>query len=384
MPEKPNIMKKSAFLILVALAGGISSCGSRGGNSAPGDAPVPVNVITLAPEHVVYYDSYPAYISALKEVEIRGDVTGYVTGIYFEEGKAVRQGQKLYEIDRSRYMASFEEAKANVEIAKANLDKATQDYDRYAELSRQDAIAKQKLDYAATELRNAKLQVDKANAGQVKAKAELDYSLITAPFDGTIGISRVRLGTLISPGQTLLNTISSDDPVCADIEIGEKEYPRFRELETKDPATIDSSFRLIMPDNSPYPLSGRIGIIDRAVNQQTGTIKVRLNFPNPGRRLIPGMNCKIKVKNELSGSVILIPSKAVVEQMGEFFVFLDKGDKAAQVKITPGVHIGDKVIVENGLSPGDEVVTDGIQKLRDGSSLTTKMPDQKNNNTGGR
>ena len=376
-------MKKNVHLfVLTGLTAGILSCKAPAGSNNTDDKPVSVSVGQVIPENVIYYDSYPATITALKEVEIRGDVSGYVTGIFFTEGSVVRQGEKLYEIDRSRYMASYEEAKANVDIARANLDKVKQDYDRYIELSKQDAIAKQRLDYAKTDVQNATLQVDKALAEQTKAKTDLDYSLITAPFDGTIGISHVRLGTLITPGQTLMNVISSDDPMGVDLEIDEKEYGRFREMETRTSAPDDSTFRLVLPDNTLYSGSGKIGILDRAVNQQTGTIKVRIIFPNAGKRLIPGMNCKIKVMNATAGSRILIPLKAIVEQMGEFFVFLDRQGKAGQVKVALGKHVGDKVIVESGLVSGDQYILDGIQRLRDGSPISTNLQKSDNQKKG--
>ncbi len=194
---------------------------------------IPVNVTEVREESVSYYSNYPGTVVALSEVELRSEVSGFITGIYFKEGSFVKKGQKLYEIDRSKYIASYNQAKANVDIATANEEKARRNADRYTKLSEQDAIAKQRLDDAMTDLQNAGLELVSAKAGLAKAQTDLNYSLITAPFDGTIGISQVKMGSLVSPGQTLLNTISTDDPMGADFVINERELGKFQELSGK-------------------------------------------------------------------------------------------------------------------------------------------------------
>lgn len=334
-----------------------------------GMAPVPVNIAIPEYKHVVYYNDYPANVVALKEVELRCEVGGEITGIFFEEGQTVKQGQKLYEVDRSSYEASYQQAKANLDIAQSNLERVQKDADRYTELSKQDAIAQQRLDDALTNLQNAKLQLVSAKAGLVKAQTELNYSIVSAPFDGTIGISKVRMGTLVTPGQTLLNIISSDDPMGVDFVINETELSRFQMLEKKSATKNDSTFRILLPDNAIYPQAGKISIIDRAVDPQTGTIRVRLSFPNRERILRPGMSCNVKVLNENTGNHLVIPYKAVSEQMGESYVYTVKGNVAKQAKLDLGARVGENVIVNSGLSQTDTVVTDGIQKLREGAIL---------------
>jgi membrane fusion protein (multidrug efflux system) len=323
---------------------------------------------------VIYYDSYPATTVALKQVELRSNVTGYITQIYFKEGEPVAKGEKLYEIDRSKYQASYEQAKNNVAIAQANLDRVKRDADRYEELNKQDAIAKQRLDDAMTALKNAQFQVASAKEDLVKASTDLNYSLITAPFNGTIGISSVRLGTLVSPGQTLLNIISSDDPMGVDFVINENELMRFQKLEQKPLNKNDSTFKVLLSDNTYFQAHGHISIIDRAIDPQTGTIKIRLDFPNAKRALKAGMSCNVKVLNENSGSQVIIPYKAVVEQMGEYFVYVAKDKKANQVKISLGTKLGQNIIVQNGIEAGQVIVTDGVQKLHNGSVLQLAMP----------
>ncbi len=331
--------------------------------------PASVNAYTVHSEKVTYYDTYPGTVVALNQVELHSQVNGYVTGIFFKEGDHVKKGQKLYEIDRSIYQASYEQAKAGVDIAEANLEKAQRDVDRYINLSKQDAIAQQTLDDANTSLRNANLQLVSAKANLLKARTDLSFSVITAPFSGIIGISSVKPGTYINTGQTVLNTISTDDPMAADLQIDEKSISRFVGLLNKTALQNDSTFRIVLPDNSVYPEFGKIYAIDRAIDPQTGTIKVRLTFPNRSGYLRVGMSCLVKVLNTNSGMQVVIPYKAVTEQMSEYFVFLIKDGKAHQTKIKLGPNLGENIVVKKGLMDGDKIVLNGIQNLRDGTPV---------------
>jgi len=365
--------------LILGCSSWLASCKTGDKQQNQQNTAVPVNVIKVSKQNLVYYDSYPATAVALKEVELRCEVGGDITGMFFKEGQPVRQGQRLYEIDKSRYLASYQQAKANLDIAQSNVERTQRDADRYVSLSKEDAIAKQRLDNALTDLQNAKSQVISAKADLAKAETELNYSVISAPFDGTIGISRVRMGALVTPDQTLLNVVSSDNPMGVDFVINENELGRFQLLETKVLGKTDSTFRISLPDNSIYPVNGKISIIDRAVDPQTGTIKIRLSFENSKRVLKPGMSCSVKILNENSGSLVVIPYKSVVEQMSEYFVYRVDSMKAKQTKLSLGAKIGPNVIVRKGLSEGDSIVVDGVQRLHDGSSVAIGTPKQAGN-----
>jgi membrane fusion protein (multidrug efflux system) len=362
------------LVIYAALVAVCVSCGKNGTEKKNETPAVPVTVTKVLHTDAIFYNSYPANVVALKEVELRGQVSGYITGIYFSEGKKVRSGEKLYEIDRRKYQATYEGIQSAVKIAEANLEKVQRDADRYSELAKQDAVAKQLLDNAMTDLKNARQQVDAANSEMIKAQTDYEYSLIKAPFDGTIGFSRVKLGTLVTPGQTLLNTISSDDPMGIDFEINETELSRFQQLEESNISKNDTTFRILLADNSRYPHPAQISVIDRAVNPQTGTIKIRIIVPNRERMLKPGMSCKVLVLNADAGKQLIIPFKAVMEQLGEYFVFTVKDNKVKQVKILPGSRVNSDVIVLKGLTMDDSIVVDGLQKLHDGSAITIASP----------
>jgi len=275
--------------------------------------------------------------------------------------------------DQQQYKAAVEQAEANLNVAKANLAKSQQDADRYQELAKQDAIAKQTLDHQIADLESSKRQVEAAQANVRNVQTSLNYSIIAAPFDGTIGISQVKIGTGVYP-QTLLNTISSDNPMAIDIAVDQSDISKFSHYLQKGTNPKDSIFTALLPDNSIYPYAGQIYLLDRSVDPQTGTMKVRLTFPNPKNELIPGVTTNIRVKHDAGDSSLLIPYKAVVEQLGEYFVFVAEGEHAFQRKVSLGTRISDKVVVRSGVKAGEKVVIEGVQKLRDSSAIQVGAP----------
>jgi RND family efflux transporter MFP subunit len=238
-------------------------------------------------------------------------------------------------------------------------------------------------------LATSKAQVKSAEEAVKSAKTNLAYATIYAPFTGTIGFSQVKMGTVVSPG-TILNTISTDDPMAVDFIINEKQLPHFEQLQNGNQQhMVDSLFTILMPDNTLYPYNGKISVIDRAVDAQTGSIRVRLVFDNPKGYLRVGMSCVVRVHNQDTGPQLVLPGKAVVEQMGEYFVFVAKdtlvsdpkaksdttkkkqGLVAVQKKVQVGQTIGGNQVIKSGINEGDRVVTDGVQTLHDGSQITT-------------
>ncbi len=389
-------MNRSFFNTSILLAGALTfaACGEKKAETPnPATIQVPVNTYTVQPEKTVYYDQYPGTVVALTQVDLRAQTEGYITGIFFQDGAHVTKGQKLYQIDISKYQASAGQSKAALLVAQANLEQAQKDADRYTYLNEHDAVAKQTLDHAMTALQNAKNQLAAAKQDVVKTQTDLNYSIVKAPFDGTIGISQVRQGASVSAGQTILNTISTESPIAVDFLINEKQIPRFVNMEKQKISATDSLFTLVMPDNSLYAGTGKIAFIDRGVNAQTGSITVRLSFENKNALLRAGMSCKVKVRNQDTSAQVIIPTKAIVEQMGEYFVYVAKDTviksatdttnkqnmaptpHAIQRKVTQGAMIGDKVIIKTGLSEGDVVIIDGVQKLHDGSLI--KKPEHK-------
>ena len=301
----------------------VASCGSKTQQQQMQGPPpaVPVTVQEVATADAVYYDEYPATVTALNQVDLRAQVSGYITGIFFQDGQKVSKGQKLYSIDQQQYEANYQQAVAGLQVQQTNLLKAQRDADRYHELDKQDAIAKQQVDYADAALEAAKSQVAAAKANVQSVQTSVRYSTIYAPFDGTIGISQVKVGSPVSAGSTVLNTVSSENPLAVDFAVDQSEIYRFTQLQQHPAKAGDSTFTLVF-GTDVYPYPGKISFLDRAVDPQTGTIKTRLIFPNDKKLLRSGMSGTVRVKNNASTQAIVIPYKAVTEQLGEFFAYV--------------------------------------------------------------
>ena len=348
----------------------IASCGDTKPPQQPAAPPaVPISVYQVNEGNATYYDQFPGTVTALNEVELRPQVAGYITGIHFKDGQHVTKGMKLYTIDQQQYQASYNQSVANLNVAKANLARAQQDADRYSDLAKKDAIAKQTLDHALADLEATKMQVAASEANVQNVKSTLSYSVISSPLTGTIGISQVKLGAAVAPGQSILNTVSLDNPLAIDFALDEKQIGRFVQLQQKGGKATDSTLTIILPDQSIYPEPGTISFIDRAVDPQTGTIKVRLVFPNAKGLLKPGMSCVVRVRNNGNENKILIPYKAVVEQMGEYFVYVVHDTIVTQAKVKLGTRINENITVNEGLEANAIIATEGIQKLKDSTKV---------------
>lgn len=359
-------------ILTIGLLGLLSACGGKKDEQQKQQAPPPtaVSVYTVQLGNATYYDERPATVTALRQVDIQPQVAGNVTGIFFQDGQRVRKGQKLYTIDPQQYRATYDQAVANLNVQKANLNRAQKDADRYTTLAQQDAVAQQLVDNALAALETAKMQVEAAKANITQVATNLKYTTIYAPLDGTIGISQVRLGAAVSPGAMALNTISANDPMAADILIDQAEISRFEKLQADKSVVQDATFRLVLPNGVVYPYSGTVQLIDRAVDPQTGTLRVRLAFPNPKDELKPGLTANVRVKNNTGTPKLLIPASAIQEQMSEYFVYvLGDSSKVVQKKVSLGAHVNDKVIVNEGLQENEKIVTTGLQKIKDGARV---------------
>jgi membrane fusion protein (multidrug efflux system) len=355
----------------------LGGCGGRSGAEQKPPPGIPVVVYQIDTGRASYNDVYPATVFALNQVDLRPEVSGYIVGIFFKDGQRVRKGMKLYAIDQQHYQAAYDQALANLNTARSNLTKMQQDVDRYNELAKNDAIARQTLDHAVADLQSARMQVAGLEANVKNVQTDLRYSVIYAPFDGTISFSQVKVGSAVTAGQTMLNTVSSDDPMAVDCAVDQKQINRFAGLLEKKTSVADTTFTLVLPDGSVYPEAGVLSVLDRAVDPQTGTIRVRMVFPNPHNVLKAGLTCNIRIRNTSASSTVLFPFRAALEQMGEYFVFVVNGEKVAQRRVDLGARINDMVVARDGLSPGDRIVVDGVQKLRDNVTVAVVPPQVK-------
>ena len=369
MFSKPLIKRVVPVAVMLLMA-----CNEKKAVAPPVPPPAKVTVEPVKFTDAVYYDEYPATVTALNQVELRPQVSGFITGVHFKDGDRVRKGQLLYSVDDQLYAANYQQAIANSQVQEATMNKAQKDANRYHELDKNDAVAKQLVDNADAALEVSKKQADAAKANIRAMETNVRYTKVYAPFDGVIGISAVKTGTAVTAGQSILNTISSDRELAVDFNIDQKEIYRFTKLMNEKQQEKDSVFTLAF-GNDVYPFPGKIALLDRAVNPQTGTIKARLVFPNNKNLLIAGMNGTVRVKNNASAQSILIPYKAVTEQLGEFFVYVpNDSNKVSQRKVVLGKQLGMDVIIKEGLKEGEKIVVEGVQNLREGAAISTTPP----------
>lgn len=363
-------MKTNIYILSLAaiVSATLLSCGGKKEDPKAGaNAPMPVKTLAIQQSAAIYFDEYPATIVAQKEVILTPQASGTITGIYFKDGQVVQQGQRLYSIDVPVSNANYDNAVANYEVQKANLVKAEKDAARYHQLDKQDAIAKQQVDYADAALDAARRQVQAAQASISSSRANVNFGVVVAPFTGTIGISKVRVGAAVVAGQTQLNTVSTDNPMAADISINQNDVFKFERMKSKP--LSEQLFTLMFGDEA-YTESGRIDLIDRAVDPNTGTVKARIIFDNKNKMLRSGMTAVIKVKNDHPDPKFIIPNKALVEQLGEFYVYVvTDSSTVTQKHVVPGRQLGESIIINEGLEPGVKIVTEGQQKLKEGSKV---------------
>jgi membrane fusion protein (multidrug efflux system) len=351
---------------------GLAGCTPKG-PAAPPQAPVEVKALTLEPSSTIAYADKVGEVRGSQEVELRARVSGVLLAKHFEDGSLVKEGQLLFSIDPREFRAQVASAQARVASAEANLYRARQDVARYKPLLADEAIARQVYDNAVAAAEQAQAEVNASKAALQETQLGLDYAEVRAPLTGRIGASQVFVGGLVTAGQTLLATVSSDDPAWVYFSISEAELLDFERKNAGQPLVADDPrlrVQLILGDGSVYPLPGRINFGDRALDPATGTYRLRAEFPNPEHRLMPGLFARVRAQGDRLQDALIIPDRAVQEQLGRYFVtVVGEGDKAELRPVELGPRFGNRQVVRAGLQAGDRVVVEGFLKARPGTPL---------------
>jgi membrane fusion protein (multidrug efflux system) len=362
-----------ACLVAAALAG----CSKQG--SAPA-APPPPAVIAM---QVIHRDAtltgeFVGQVSAFREVALRPEVTGTVQKILFEPGQRVRDNQLLFVIDPRAYEANLSEAQGAVADAEASLARATQDVARYEPLLPDNAIPRATYDAAIAAKKSAAAALTQRQAAVARARIDIRHTEVRSPVTGQIGLQQVEIGGLAISGQTVLAVVSTLDPVYVNFSIPEADYVRVvRRFGSREAATTQAranAFRLTLPDGSTYEHPGSFDFAARAISATTGTLAVRLKFPNPENLLRPGMNARVRVILEEIPGALLVPQRAVTELLGKQFVtVIGAGNKTEQRLVTLGDRIDELWVVKSGLAPGERIVVEGVQKAPAGTIVAPTM-----------
>jgi membrane fusion protein (multidrug efflux system) len=365
-----NSIAAAAFLASVA-----SACTSKEPAAPP--PPPEVYVARVVQQDVPIYLDLVGQTEGFQDVEIRARVEGWLETMTFTEGSFVREGDILYTIDRKPLEAALAQAKADKATAEARLEKATNDVLRYTPLVAKQAVSQRELDDARSAQQAGRSQVDAAAAAVTKATLDLSYTKVTAPISGLVGGTRVKPGNLVGKGEaTLMTTISQIDPLIFRVGVTEADFLR---VAKRYPARIGKAPRvgnieLTLSDGTVHPERGRVGVIDRAVNSQTGTIGVQIYFPNPDFVLRPGQYGRARILLETLAGALLVPQRAVQEMQNLYSVAVVGPDNTVSFRnVKVGLRLDSGLwVIEGGLKPSDEVVVEGLQRIADNMTVRTK------------
>ena len=404
---------KSQFENRMAITGGalaavlaLSAIGCSKTSTAAGSPPPPdVEVAVVEQKDIPIVREWIGTLDGMVNAAIKAEVTGYLMKQNYAEGSFVHTGQLLFEIDPRPLQAALDQAEgqlaqANAQLlqakaglaqaqsqllsAQANQRKAQMDEDKYTPLVKQQAVTQQDMDNAMQTNRSMQAQVAASQAqvetaqaqiaaGQAgvtaaaaaveTAKVNLGFTKLTSPIDGIAGAATTQVGNLVGPSSNAVTTVSTLDPIKANFTVSEQEYISL----TRDSQLRQLQLELILADGSVYPQKGRFSFADRAVNSNTGAIQLTGLFPNSGNKLRPGQYGKVRATIGVQAGALLVPQRSVTDTQGSYLVaVVDPNNTIRFTPVKVGERIGSDWVIEQGLKPGERVVTDGLFKIRPG------------------
>jgi len=352
---------------------GLAGCGR---SQAAFRMPDP-EVLVAAPvqQDVAVHNEWVASTDGYVNAEIRPQVSGYIIRQNYKEGSVVRRGQVLFEIDPRPFQAALDRTKGELAEADAQLAKSTIDVERDTPLAEKKAVAKEKLDSEIQAKRAAEAAVTSKQAAVERAQLDLGWTKVTSLIDGIAGIAEVQMGNLVAP-QVRLTSVSQVDPIKVYFPVTEQQYMRAKHVSSSgQPMELfGSSPELILADGTVYPYKGRILLTDRQVDTNTGTIRLVAAFPNPGNMLRPGQYGRVRIQTSISKNAFLVPQSAVAELQGGYQVALVGANNKTVIRpVSAGEKIGTMWVIKEGLNPGDQVIVEGWQKLKEGTVVVPKQ-----------
>lgn len=347
------------FLAVLLLAG----CGA---GKTPAMPTPPVTVTPVVRQDVPVTFEWVSTLDGSVNAVIRAQVQGYLTHQLYREGDPVKKGQVLFEIDPRTFQAAFDSARAQVALNQAKWEQARQNLARVKPLAAQNALSQKDLDDAVAAERSAKAAVDASKAELDKARLNLEFTKITSPIDGIAGIAKAQVGNLVSPQSSEeLTTVSQVDPIKAFISVSEKEYLNAAQYARGN--LKNARLELVLANGSVYPRTGAFSVVDRQIDPKTGTLKVEALFPNPDNFLRPGQFAKVRAVLATWKDAMVIPRKCLIDLQGQTQVGVVNPDRKVDIRTVRTAWKSDGlVMVLEGLKPGDQVVVEGTQKIKQG------------------
>jgi RND family efflux transporter MFP subunit len=369
-------IKLLLFTLVAAFSLAAIGCG-RTQAAAPPPAPE-VTVASVIQKDVPVYSEWVATLDGYVNAQIRPQVSGYIIKQDYKEGSLVRKGQVLFEIDPRPFRAAVDRAKGDLAQAQAQLGKSTLDVERDLPLADAKAIAKSQLDNEIQAKLGAQAAVESSKAALEQAEFNLEFTKVTSLVDGIAGIAQVQIGNLVGP-TSFLTSVSQVDPIKAFFPISEHEYllaqRKTNAGSSKDAINLfGNSLELVLTDGSLYPQRGKVLLADRQVDPSTGTIRLVAAFPNPGNIIRPGQYGRVRVETKTKKGALLLPQSAVAQTQGSYQVAVVGSDhKVSMRTVKLGETVGTMWLIDEGLKPGEQVVVEGLQKVREGAVVTPKL-----------
>jgi membrane fusion protein (multidrug efflux system) len=369
--QTPSVLSLLLVLPLLALAG----CGGVKAN-APASKPPDVEVANVLQQDVPIVSEWTATLDGYVNAQIQPRVAGYLIKQNYKEGSYVHKGQVLFEIDPRPFVAALNQMKGQLAQAEAALGKAQQDVKRDRPLAEAKAIAQSQFDNDIQAELGAKAAVETARAAVEQAELNVGFTKVTSLIDGIAGIAQTQIGNLVS-NTTVLTAVSQVNPIKAYFSISEQQYMVSQGGGKSGPqkdAWKGVKLKLILSDGTTYPHEGSFLLADRQVDANTGTIRVVGSFPNPNNLLRPGQFGRVLAAMGTRKAALLVPQRAVTELQGSYQLAVVGSDNKVNLRpVKVGPSFGKMWIIESGLNPGERVVVEGLQKVREGTVVTPKI-----------
>jgi len=380
-----------AALLMVLSFASVTSCTNSAAPAPKAPPPPDVQVVTVVQKDVPIYGDWVATLDGYVNAQIQPQVSGYLIKQNYKEGSLVHKDDVLFEIDPRPFQAVLDQAKGQVAQARGQLAQATAqlglaeiNVKRDTPLAAAHAIAQSQLDNdiqskaaAEASVEADKASIEAAQAAVETAQLNLGFTKVRSLVEGIAGVANTQIGNLVN-ASTVLTTVSQVNPIKVFFPISEQEYLAFAQRKTGSMEDLLRNTRalplqLTLSNGNQYPRAGRIIFADREVNPQTGTIRIASAFPNPGNVLRPGQFGRVRAMIALRKGALLVPQRCVMELQGSYHVALVSKDNKATIKnVTPGNRVGSMWIIDQGLNPGDTVISEGVQKVRDGMTVNPK------------
>ena len=376
LPAALRGLARSARLVALAALGGalLAGCGEKPAPAAAAAPVFPVKVVASRAETVPVTNEYVGRIAVYRSVEVRARVEGILDKRHYVEGSEVKRGELLYSIDPTPYRIALNDAQAEQARAQANLASARSREARLAPLVKENAISRQDYDDAVTAVKQNEALLAVAAANIDRAQTNLGYTRVTATETGRIGAALVPEGRLVGKGEaTHLTTIDRLDPVYVNFNIADRDALILRRALTQGTMKVgqdSAQARIFLPDGSEFERTGKLDFTEAQVHPDTGTIAMRVVMPNPGKRLLPGMYVRVVYTAGERPNTVLIPQQAVIKTPTGHIAWVVGADNTVQRRdLVVGEWFGNDWIIEKGLGAGENVVVEGLQRLRQGAAV---------------